>query len=80
MTIHKEENSLILATHGRGIIIIDDLNPIQMIKSEILEKDFSFVNVRPNIINETVIFQEFPHVGEYTGDIPTTQALSLIHI
>lgn len=74
MTIHKEENSLILATHGRGIIIIDDLNPIQMIKSEILEKDFSFVNVRPNIINETVIFQEFPHVGEYTGDIPTTQA------
>jgi photosystem II stability/assembly factor-like uncharacterized protein len=74
MTIHKEENALIMGTHGRGIIIIDDLTPIQKIEKTLFEKEFVFVDLRANTINETVTFQEFPHVGEYVGDNPTTQA------
>jgi hypothetical protein len=74
MTIHKEENALVMGTHGRGIIIIDDLTAIQKIEPAFLDKDFVFVDLRPNTINETVTFQEFPQVGEFTGDNPTTAA------
>ena len=74
MAVHKDENALILGTHGRGVIIIDDLTPLQVIKPELLTKDFEFVSLRPNTISETVTFQEFPQVGEFFGDNPTASA------
>src|SRR5690606_16007888 len=54
----------------RGIIILDDLTPLQQIDETYLKKDFSFVDLKPARIQETVTFQEFPSVGEYAADNP----------
>ena len=39
MAIQPRESDLILATHGRGIYILDDLTPIRALTPEILAKD-----------------------------------------
>ncbi len=74
LAIHPEQNALIMATHGRGIIIIDDLTPLRAITEEAMEKELDFITVQPAVINESASFQSFPAVGEYVGDNPTTSA------
>lgn len=39
MVIQERESALVLATHGRGIVIIDDLTPLRQINAELIEKD-----------------------------------------
>ncbi len=39
MQIHPKTNDLILATHGRGIMIVDDITPIRNMTKEIADKD-----------------------------------------
>ena len=42
--IHPGEHDLILATHGRGILIVDDITPLRQLSSKILEKDINDAN------------------------------------
>lgn len=37
--IHPTTHDLILATHGRGIMIVDDITPMRNLKKEIIEKE-----------------------------------------
>ncbi|MBP6447616.1 MAG: hypothetical protein KA341_12505 [Saprospiraceae bacterium] len=74
LAIQQTENALVMATHGRGIIIIDDVTPLRAITEEALEKELDFITVKPATINESASFQNFPNVGEYVGDNPTSAA------
>ncbi len=38
--IHPKTHDLILGTHGRGIIILDDIRPLRSLTKEILEQEF----------------------------------------
>jgi hypothetical protein len=49
IAIHPREGDLILATHGRGIWILDDLTPLRELTPEVLAKDVSFLDSRPAI-------------------------------
>ena len=40
MKIHPETNDLIIATHGRGILIVDDISPMRNLTANIADKDF----------------------------------------
>jgi len=46
IAIHPETNDLILATHGRGIFIVDDLTPLRNLTQEILNSDIAFLPTR----------------------------------
>lgn len=48
--IQPLSNDLILATHGRGIMIIDDITPLRHLDSEVLQKSFSFLPGRPFLL------------------------------
>ncbi len=37
--IHPRTHDLIIATHGRGILIVDDISPIRNLKKDAVEKD-----------------------------------------
>jgi photosystem II stability/assembly factor-like uncharacterized protein len=37
--IHPQTNDLILGTHGRGIMIVDDISPMRALTAEVLNKD-----------------------------------------
>lgn len=47
LVVQPRDHDLVLATHGRGIWIIDDLTPLRAITSETLAKDAVFLPGRP---------------------------------
>ncbi|TMI93191.1 MAG: glycosyl hydrolase, partial [Bacteroidetes bacterium] len=49
--IHPVTNDLILATHGRGIIIVDDITPMRTLTKDILDKDVYLIPNKPIVLN-----------------------------
>jgi len=47
LVIQERENDLVLGTHGRGIMIIDDITPLRQLTEETLQQDVAFLNSRP---------------------------------
>src|ERR1051326_3654484 len=47
VAIHPRDNDLVLATHGRGIWIIDDITPWRALTPEVLSQDVAFISARP---------------------------------
>ncbi len=45
--IHPVTNDLVLATHGRGIMIVDDISPIRGLTKDILAKEVHFFDIKP---------------------------------
>lgn len=75
MFIHPKENDLILATHGRGIMIVDDLTPIREIDETIIQQDLAFLNSRPFKLQTPSMIQRFPGDDEFTGSNPSSVAI-----
>ncbi|MFS4491911.1 WD40/YVTN/BNR-like repeat-containing protein [Maribacter sp. 2308TA10-17] len=50
--LQKATNDLVMGTHGRGVIIIDDISPLREINSAVLEEDLHFFANAPTVINE----------------------------
>jgi len=78
MTFHKKEQSLVLATHGRGIMIIDDISPLRQITKDVLEADVKWLNPKDYIIRENSYVQQFNGDDEYVGQVPQ-EAASIIY-
>ncbi len=47
LAIQPRENDLVLATHGRGIWIIDDITPLRALTVDLLGQEAAFVSARP---------------------------------
>ncbi|HEX4665468.1 MAG TPA: hypothetical protein VH207_02620 [Chthoniobacterales bacterium] len=47
LTIQPRTNDLVLATHGRGIWIIDDITPLRSLTPDLLTKEAAFVPGKP---------------------------------
>jgi photosystem II stability/assembly factor-like uncharacterized protein len=52
--IHPVTNDLVLATHGRGIMIVDDISNIRALTKEVLEKDVHLFAVKPLVLTTGV--------------------------
>ena len=73
--VHPREHDLVLATHGRGIWIIDDITPLRGLTSEILGREAAFLPGRP-------VQQRMPAGGgwpegdaTFTGENPSNGAV-----
>jgi photosystem II stability/assembly factor-like uncharacterized protein len=49
LAIHPRDNDLVIATHGRGIWIIDDITPLRALTPEILASNVAFLPARPTV-------------------------------
>jgi photosystem II stability/assembly factor-like uncharacterized protein len=49
LAIHPRDNDLVIATHGRGIWIVDDITPLRALTPEMLAKDVVFMTSRPAV-------------------------------
>ncbi|MDN3203202.1 VPS10 domain-containing protein [Algoriphagus sediminis] len=70
LVIHPRDNDLILASHGRGVWILDHLNSLQEMTSETLSKEAALFSIADaEIINYT---REGAHTGDmyYRGENP----------
>jgi hypothetical protein len=47
LAIQPRENDLVLATHGRGIWIVDDITPLRALTSDLMSQEVAFVSARP---------------------------------
>ena len=45
--IHPKTNDLVLATHGRGIIVVDDISPMRMLGADIANKEVHIFSNEP---------------------------------
>ena len=75
LAIHPRDKDLVIATHGRGIWIIDDITPLRALTPELLAKEAAFVDARPTA-------QQMPASGGwangdavFVGDNPTDEAV-----
>jgi photosystem II stability/assembly factor-like uncharacterized protein len=74
IAIHPREHDLILATHGRGILIIDDITPLRQITPKVLESAATILQSRPSVIQVPVSAQDFPGDADFVGSNPTENA------
>jgi photosystem II stability/assembly factor-like uncharacterized protein len=49
LAIHPRDKDLVIATHGRGIWIIDDITPLRALTQETLAKEAAFIEARPTV-------------------------------
>jgi hypothetical protein len=47
LAIQPRDNDLVLATHGRGIWIVDDITPLRQLTPQLTSQDAAFVSARP---------------------------------
>jgi photosystem II stability/assembly factor-like uncharacterized protein len=75
LAIHPRDKDLVIATHGRGIWIIDDITPLRALTPANLAKEAAFIEARPTV-------QAIPAGGGwvngdavFTGANPTDEAV-----
>ncbi len=49
LAIHPRDHDLVIATHGRGIWIIDDITPLRALTPEMLAQNVVFMPARPTV-------------------------------
>src|SRR2546426_5023486 len=49
LAIHPRDHDLVIATHGRGIWIVDDITPLRELTPETLAKEAAFIEARPTV-------------------------------
>ena len=47
IVVHPRESDLVIATHGRGIWIIDDISPLRKLTAEVMAQDAGFLPGKP---------------------------------
>ncbi len=75
LAIHPRDKDLVIATHGRGIWIVDDITPLRALTPANLVKEAAFIEARPTV-------QSIPANGGwangdavFTGANPTDEAV-----
>ncbi len=74
IALQPRTNDLVLATHGRGIIIIDDISPLREINQEVLNKKVHFFASKPFVMYEESGFGGGSNGNQFIGPNPTRNA------
>jgi hypothetical protein len=78
--LHKKTNDLIVATHGRGIIIIDDVSILRQMTEENMNKELYFFKTKPTTIVETNGFGGASTETQFIGENPSRSAKIMYYL
>jgi len=79
--LQKATNDLVMGTHGRGVIIIDDISPLRELSQKVLAEDVHFFNTKPFIMNENSGFSgSFGSETQFVGQSKSTSARILYYL
>ena len=71
IAMQKRTNDLVMGTHGRGIIIIDDVSPLREISPEVLNENVHFFKNQPKVMNNPSGFSgAFGSETQFRGENP----------
>lgn len=65
--IHPETNDLVLGTHGRGIIVVDDISPIRAMTKDVADKDVYLFPMKVTPLTTGMSGNAFPSTGGWTA-------------
>lgn len=71
LVIHPTEHDVILATHGRGVYIIDDISPLRALTQENLAENVVMLPSRPSVMVEGGALQSFSGGNDFIGENPS---------
>lgn len=74
LELHPRDHALVMGTHGRGIIIIDDVTPLRQIDQEMLGEKVVFLQKEATEMKEGSSFGGFGMAGDFVGANPSSSA------
>ncbi|MFL6261175.1 MAG: WD40/YVTN/BNR-like repeat-containing protein [Thermoanaerobaculia bacterium] len=74
IAIHSRDGDLILATHGRGVYVVDDLTPLRKLTRQALDADVAMLPARTSVMTIPASVQDFPGDDEYVAFNPDEAA------
>lgn len=74
LDLQRQTSDLVMATHGRGVIILDDISPLRQITPEVLAKQVHFFASKPTVINEESGFGGYSTEMQFIGPNPDRDA------
>jgi len=73
--LQKKTNDIVMGTHGRGVIIIDDISPLRELNQNILAKDFHFFEAKPfTMVEDSDFSGGFGAETQFVGNNKSTAA------
>ena len=75
IAVHPKEDAIVLATHGRALMIIDDISPLRQLTAEVMTKPIHFFDLKPTVLNDPGAGGNwFGGDGNYSGENPSSVA------
>lgn len=78
--LNKKTNDLVVATHGRGVIIIDDISPLRQLTDQTMNEELYFFKTKPTIIEESNGFGGASTETQFVGSNPSSAAKIMYHL
>lgn len=73
--LQKQTNDIVMGTHGRGVIILDDISPLRELTPEVLNKDVHFFQSEPfTMVEESGFSGSFGGETQFVGGNKSTAA------
>lgn len=80
MDIHPTTNDLVMGTHGRGIIILDDISPLRELNPQVMNEELHFFNSKPVVLDEESTFGGTSSEVQFVGQNKTTDAQIIYYL
>jgi photosystem II stability/assembly factor-like uncharacterized protein len=80
IVIEPKTNDLVLATHGRGVLIVDDISPLRKITPELLVNEVAIIPSRPAAVTNGHYGGSWPDAGGFVGPNSNEQAQILYYL
>jgi photosystem II stability/assembly factor-like uncharacterized protein len=80
IAIDPATSDLVLATHGRGLIILDNISSLRQINAQSLTEEVVFLTQKPFIISEATPFSEDTDMSEFVGENPDRSPKVIYHL
>ncbi len=78
--LQKKTNDLVMGTHGRGVIIIDDISPLRQISESMLQNDVHFFDTNPTVMKEEGGFGGASTELQFVGPNPSSSAKIIYYL
>jgi len=75
MVIQPAKNDLVIATHGRGILIIDNITPLRLLTNEVLSSELTIFPSEPYKITNPKFAYGLSGDQEFLGSNPSSSAV-----
>ncbi len=75
MVIHPTENDLVIATHGRGIMIIDNITPLRLLSDKVLSSEVTIFPSEPYTISNPRFAMGPSGDQGFSGSNPSSSAI-----